>query len=235
MRLMPFNLQDRACVGRVLLVVAHRQATYVPRREHLRQRDLEVVVHFGKVPPDVPLNRYDVLALDLSPDPFSATGFGARCLRDDPALALVFFCQDATSPEVAAFLALGVGPVIVGPRGRDWFVEAAPALARAARLRRSLREVEAQIPTAPVEASNVRQVQRPLPLPVAERRFREAYLRTLVAAAPNRADAAALAGISYRSACRILHDYSVTPPPASARPPGFTDSRASPRRTQSQK
>jgi hypothetical protein len=202
-----------APLGRALFVVSHSASTYALGQKHLAALRLSATVHIGACPSEPPADDYGLVALDLSPDPAAAVHFGARLLRKDPASALFFFCEDSASPELAAILTLGITPILVGPDGRDWLVQAAPALVRLASLRRVLKKAEANVPAIPANATNATRAKRPPPLPIAEERFRETYLRALVATVGNRADAAVLAGISYRSACRILRDVGLAPEP----------------------
>jgi hypothetical protein len=99
-----------------------------------------------------------------------------------------------------------VAPVIIGPGARAWLHRAAPGLMRIARTRRALLRLEAKLPPSPKPALRPAGHNPPVPLPVAEAKFREVYVRGLLATTPNRAQAAARAGITYRTLCRICQD-----------------------------
>jgi hypothetical protein len=64
-----------------------------------------------------------------------------------------------------------------------------------------------------------------MPLTVAEQRFREAFLRQLLAEAPNRDAAARIAGIPYRTLCAMLQKLGLTSTAADRRAAERSDFR----------
>jgi hypothetical protein len=82
----------------------------------------------------------------------------------------------------------------------EWLDRALVPLARMARASRQHRAAEASLPPlpAPVDETTA------LPLPEAERRFRETYVRRILSQSANQSDAARLAGLPYTTFRSIL-------------------------------
>ena len=153
----------------------------------------------------------DLCAVDLScgADAGAAVAWAAQTLGDDPVAEIVFFSEDASAPEVAAVRALGISPIAAGRGARAWLLSVAPALVRVARARRELRQAESEVPRFLDSRSAL---GAPLPLPIAEGRFREGYIRAILARSGNRARAARQAGIPYRTMCKILQTMDINLP-----------------------
>jgi hypothetical protein len=144
-------------------------------------------------------------------------GAAEQLMRTSPESEIILFCADLQSPEVAAAQALGVKRIMERRSMINWLTEAAPHLMRVVALRRALARATACIPTtdpsgaalAPISASALRG-QELLPLPTAEARFREMYLRQLVLLeGGNRHAVARRAGVPYRTICHILHKLGI--------------------------
>jgi hypothetical protein len=116
----------------------------------------------------------------------------------------------AESPNDVAVLALrefGVERVLSQDVAAAWLPDAVGPLASIAvakrLLRRSRRALRETPHVDPLLGSDF------LPLSVAEGRFREAYLRALMAKAGSRAQAAKGAGVPYRTLCYMLERYGI--------------------------
>jgi hypothetical protein len=116
----------------------------------------------------------------------------------------------AESPNDAAVLALrefGVERVLSQDSAATWLPDAVGPLASIAVAKRLLRRSRGALREAPqldpLLGSDF------LPLSVAEGRFREAYLRALMAKAGSRAQAAKGAGVPYRTLCYMLERYGI--------------------------
>jgi hypothetical protein len=163
-------------------------------------------------PPGTLVAGHDLIAIDLSGSDGRCIAFGVEVLAGNPGAEVIFFCEDRASPYVAAAASLGLRSTVVGVGARLWLIQALPALVGAARARRAVRLAESMIPSLPerceaadlAPASRVAAPPTPLPLPIAETRFREAYVRGVLAATGDRTRAAKQAGIPYRTLCRIL-------------------------------
>jgi DNA-binding NtrC family response regulator len=139
-----------------------------------------------------------------------AIGTAQQLLGRDPSIEVIFFAE-AECTELAMARGLGIRTILAVEVVADWTLSAAASVARSVRARRALAEASKQIPPLPPlpvrppwgETSRI-------PLPVAEQRFREAFLRQLLAETPNREIAARIAGIPYRTLCAMLQKLGLT-------------------------
>lgn len=192
--------------GRVLLLT-NREAPFQGLLKQVRAR-LEFV-DCDSAGFDVGSKIYDVAVIDLCQHATAALAVATRLCRQDPATEVVLFAAQESAPEVMAVRMLGFTNLVTGTEGHDWLIRAMPALVRVARARRDMREAESAVPPRP-DATAPGELD--LPLPVAESRFRETYLRALVAATGSRSCAAERAGIPYRTLCKILQRLNIEPP-----------------------
>jgi len=219
-----------AAPGRLLLITTERRRGWALERTLTGLAPhVMAVVHVGvpRGPAAAGARAYDLVAVDVCAGAGAALAFGVDLLAASPGGGILFFCDDPALPEIAALRALGVTPLIVGAGARDWVVAAAAALVKVGRARRALALAEAAVPAfdgdlrrprgGPTATSAFAAGGRPLPLPIAEGRFRETYLRALLATAGSRGRAAQRAGISYRSLCRIAQTLGIDVP----RPPAL--------------
>lgn len=159
---------------------------------------------------------FDLTAVHIAAGAGQAVAWALERRARNPGEEVVFFCEDVRVPELAAIRSLGITPIAAGTGSGVWLVGAAPTLIRVARARHHLRTAELAVPRFVPSADDLNPGV-PLPMPVAEQRFRETYLRGLVAGAGNRARAAAHAGIPYRTLCKALQTLEIpvpTSPPA---------------------
>jgi hypothetical protein len=153
-----------------------------------------------------PLEPIDVAVLRAN-----HTGLGTTPLLYSPALGLsevVFVIDEAWSPERFALEDRGFQYIVTRSDLIAWLPEALSGLSGIARARRFSRAALANRPTPPPLASPA---QRPktITLHSAETRFRESYLRLLLAEQGSRRRAADHAGVPYRSFCEMLRKLGI--------------------------
>jgi len=161
----------------------------------------------GEAPPDVALIRLGHPELD-------ALAEAGRLLRRDPAIEIVFF-SDGEGIDLTIAEALGLHRVVPVDKLVEWLRVAGPHLVCRTQARRLLLAAERNIPPIPpLTAERPHHVQ---PLLAAEQKFREAYLRSLIAPGCDRETVARLAGVPYRTLCQMIRKLDIDVP---ARPPG---------------
>jgi hypothetical protein len=173
---------------------------------------IDVDVQVGPPPePPTTSSGVDLIAIDVSAPAGAALSWGIRLVRTWNDCTIVFFCDDPFAPELAAIKALGIVPALIATGTRAWFSQTLPALVRVARAKGALRLAESQI--EPLLGTSLQRVSgaSPVPLPVAEWRFRETYVRSILAATGNRVEAAQQAGIPYRTLCKIVQAMEIDP------------------------
>lgn len=137
-------------------------------------------------------------------------GRAAQHLASQQDCVMVFWADDLDSPQVRAARALGITRILSHEAICAWLPGALPALICESRARRRLRWAEAQVP--PVPSSDGQQsVGKCEALPQAEMKFRESYIRYVLAATRNRREAAQVAGVPYRTLCDILKKLDIRP------------------------
>ena len=160
---------------------------------------------------------------------------------DGPAVALqiatvaryvetLFFAGPCNEGELAAARDLGLARVV--PVSRLWrmLAQILGPLAQSVRLRRRLESVEQHLHRVTSEEELWSSANH-LTLPEAERRYRETYIRSLLAATGNRREAARRAGVPYTTLCEIIRKLGIPAEPRQA--PGGEE-RISVRRTNGQ-
>ena len=127
--------------------------------------------------------------------------------RAAPDVEVVFVVEDAAAPEVQAALDLGWDRLVAVDRLEEWLDRGLKPLAKLAKLERELRAARREAETA--SAGNVVPAIPNLPLSVAERRYRETFLRSKMATAGERRAAARLAGVPYTTFCVMLRKLGI--------------------------
>jgi len=163
-------------------------------------------------PADVALIRLGHAALD-------ALAEAERLLRRDPAIEIVFF-SDGEGIDLTIAEALGLNRIVPADKLVEWLRVAGPHLVCQAQARRLLLAAARNIP--PIPPFEGRHPDRIEPLPAAEQRFREAYLRSLLAPGRDRETVARLAGVPYRTLCQMIRKLDIDVP---AQRPGRRPSR----------
>ena len=127
--------------------------------------------------------------------------------RVAPEIEIVFVVEDPTVPEVQAAWDLGWERLVSSAGLEEWLDRALKPLAKFARLKRQLTMARQDAETAC--AGNVVPEVSNLPLGVAERRYRETFLRSKMATAGERRAAARLAGVPYTTFCVMLRKLGI--------------------------
>jgi hypothetical protein len=160
---------------------------------------LDLNVSDGFVQPD----RLEVAAINLEGTTPEGLVFAAELGAQVPSVQFVFWFEGETSsPGEDAARSLGVQRIVPRSQLVEWLASALEPLARIARAKREQASAEAILPTLP--GLDRGRGAASLPLPEAERSFRESYLRALLAQASNARIAAERAGVPYTTLCSML-------------------------------
>jgi hypothetical protein len=124
-----------------------------------------------------------------------------------PNLEIAFVVEDTSAPEVQAAWDLGWQRIVAAEGLEAWLDRGLLPLCRLARLRRQT--LAAEISAAELSAGDVVPTPSDLPLSVAERRYRETFLRAKLATAGGRREAARLAGVPYTTFCVMLRKLGI--------------------------
>ena len=124
-----------------------------------------------------------------------------------PDVEVVFVTADRCAPEVQAAFDLGWQRIVAASGLEGWLERAMLPLCRLASLRRQT--TRAQLAAAELAAGDVVPGPSALPLGVAERRYRETFLRGKLAMAGGRREAARLAGVPYTTFCVMLRKLGI--------------------------
>ncbi len=196
--------------ARVVLVDEHqlRASTLAAA---LKAADQEIIVISG--PDGLALRDElfpaDLVLLALGGRQVSALATGAEAVQRNPYAEVVFYCDDAYAPEIAAAAVLGITRIVPAQHIGAWLVRAGGLLARAASLRRAAAAMLANVPAPPLVSLDDPSATR-LALPTAEMRFRESYIRCLLTQSGTRQEAARRAGVPYRTMCEMIRKLGIT-------------------------
>jgi len=155
----------------------------------------------------------EVLAVDLQ---FGDTGsegiaLGIGLLKEAPGAEVVFLADSLNLPEVRAANDIGISRLVETRDLPRYLGVALEPLAELARARRRLEDAQRAVERVSFGTYPPSQTS-PLPLPVAERRYRESHLRACLAKAGSRRAAAQLLGVPYTTFCVMLRKLGITPP-----------------------
>ncbi len=150
----------------------------------------------------------DLVLLALGGRQVSALATGAEAVQRNPYAEVIFYCDDADAPEVASASVLGITRIVPANQMSSWLGRAGAQLARAACLRRAAAAMIAQAPEPPTLSVDSPTAPR-LPLPTAEMRFRESYIRCLLTQSGSRQEAARRAGVPYRTMCEMIRKLGI--------------------------
>src|SRR4051812_4458242 len=151
----------------------------------------------------------DVALIRLGHPELDALAEAGRLLRRDPAIEIVFF-SDGEGIDLTIAEALGLNRIVPSDKLVDWLRLAGPHLVCQTQARRLLLTAARNIP--PIPPFGVRLPDRIEPLPAAEQRFREAYLRGLLDRGRDRETVARLAGVPYRTLCQMIRKLNIDVP-----------------------
>ena len=151
----------------------------------------------------------DLVLLALGGRQVSALATGAEAVQRNPYAEVIFYCDDPEAPEVAAAAVLGITRIVPAQQMAAWLTRAGGLLARAACLRRAAAAMIADAPPAPKLEGDGGSPTTRLPLPTAEMRFRESYIRCLLTQSGSRQEAARRAGVPYRTRCEMIRKLGI--------------------------
>jgi hypothetical protein len=137
----------------------------------------------------------DVVIVGLGVTP-ATLPFVMAVLLEQPWMHAVFVAPAKPCPETEALRCIGAHYVFAEAQLLGWLAGALPALSGHSRARRCLAEAERALPAFPPSLEPAL-ADPDLPLPQAEQRFRESYLRLVLSRAQSQKGAARLAGIPY--------------------------------------
>jgi hypothetical protein len=123
-------------------------------------------------------------------------------------LATIFLAGPRDEGEVAAARTLGLGRVISGAELLASLDRILFPLAECVRLRRRMEEAEHRLQQVTLDDQSHCDRRR-VTLPEAERRYRETYVRSLLAETGNRREAARRAGVPYTTLCEIIRKLGI--------------------------
>ena len=123
-------------------------------------------------------------------------------------LETVLFAGARQEAEIAAALDLGLGRVVPSSELFPSLARVLAPLAECVRLRRRLEDAEHRVRRLSDEESRDASSGR-VSLHEAERRYRETYIRSLLAESGNRREAARRAGIPYTTLCEIIRKLGI--------------------------
>jgi CheY-like chemotaxis protein len=124
-----------------------------------------------------------------------------------PDLEVVFVVDDSGAPEAQAAWDLGWQRLVDPDSIEGWLERGLKPLATLVRLKRQV--TLARHEAERLSAGTVVPTVAPLPLAVAERRYRETFLRSKLAMAGERREAARLAGVPYTTFCVMLRKLGI--------------------------
>jgi DNA-binding NarL/FixJ family response regulator len=150
----------------------------------------------------------DVLLVDLLFGGSEGIALGLDLVKKVPHAELVFVVRDRSAPEVRAAVDLGITRFLEASELPQWFDLALDRLARLARAQRMLDEARRSVGELTWWRGEA--PSSPLPLAVAERRYREAFLRANLAKAGGRRMAAKMAGVPYTTFCMMLRKLGIS-------------------------
>jgi DNA-binding NtrC family response regulator len=149
----------------------------------------------------------EVALIDLLFGQGAGIALACEVQRCAPHVAVVFFVEHPGAPEAHAARDLGITRVVAIADLPAWLAETLAPLADAARAERTLQAARLALGRQAPDDSGAPSTE--LPLPVAERRYREAYLRACMSRAGGRREAARLAGVPYSSLCVMLRKLGI--------------------------
>jgi DNA-binding NarL/FixJ family response regulator len=159
--------------------------------------------------------RPEVLLLDLLIHGSEGIALGIELGKQAPSAEVVFLVEDHNDPELRVAKDMGISRFVEVRDVEGWLAAALEPLARMARAERELQEARRRVAALDIwkiEAPAERpETTRILPLAVAEQRYREAYLRGVMARADGRRNAARIAGVPYTTFCLMLRKLGISP------------------------
>jgi len=151
---------------------------------------------------------FDVAVVALSEANLDALSFSLRMRKNLGRPEVVFVTDDPDGPIAAGLAELGIELILPLEAAKNWLREELPTLTIVARTRRAHDEGRARLGIRGIQPPDLRTTRG---LFVAERAYRETYVRGLLALTESRREAAALARVSYRTLSHILAKLGIAP------------------------
>jgi CheY-like chemotaxis protein len=149
----------------------------------------------------------EVAVIDLLFREGRGIALAVELARVAPEIEVLFIVDDGAEPEVQAAWDLGWNRLVASDALADWMDRGLRPLAQLVSLKRQVASVRHD--TLRLAAGNVVPEVAELPLGVAERRYRETFLRSKLAMAGGRREAARLAGVPYTTFCVMLRKLGI--------------------------
>jgi DNA-binding NtrC family response regulator len=156
-------------------------------------------------------HRPEVIAVDILFEGNQGLAAGIDLLKEAPGAELAFVVERTDLPEIRAARDIGISRFIRADNLAHYLSTAIEPLARLARARRAHEEAQRAVQALPAWEDDPPVAA--LPLAVAERRFRESYLRASLAQGGGRRATAQLAGVPYTTLCVMLRKLGIKPRP----------------------
>ena len=165
----------------------------------------------------------EVLLIDLLVHGSEAIALGIELGKLAPNAQLVFLVEKGTDPELRVAKDMGITRFVEMKNVSAWLAVALQPLAMLARAQRDLQEARREVDELGLWAqrhsdtaaheNDEPSMAKPVPLAVGEGRYREAYLRAILAraGAGGRRTAARLAGVPYTTFCLMLRKLGISP------------------------
>ena len=150
----------------------------------------------------------DLVLLALGGRQVSALATGAEAVQRNPYAEVIFYCDDPDAPEVSAAAVLGITRIVPAQNMAAWLRARARCWRAAPICVGRRRRPRGGVPGPPTLAT-VRPEAARLPLPTAEMRFRESYIRCLLTQSGSRQEAARRAGVPYRTMCEMIRKLGI--------------------------
>jgi len=149
----------------------------------------------------------EVAVIDLLFREGRSIALAVELARVAPEIEMLFIVDDGGAPEVQAAWDLGWNRLVASDAITGWMDRGLGPLAQLVSLKRQV--ASARHDTERLCAGNVVPEVAELPLGVAERRYRETFLRSKLAMAGGRREAARLAGVPYTTFCVMLRKLGI--------------------------
>ena len=149
----------------------------------------------------------EVAVIDLLFREGRSIALAVELARIAPEIEMLFIVDDGGAPEVQAAWDLGWNRLVASNALAGWMDRGLGPLAQLVSLKRQVASVRHD--TERLCAGNVVPEVAALPLGVAERRYRETFLRSKLAMAGGRREAARLAGVPYTTFCVMLRKLGI--------------------------
>jgi CheY-like chemotaxis protein len=157
------------------------------------------------------IHRPEVLLVDVQLGQGEGIAAAIELLGVSPGAETVFVAETLDAPEVRAARDVGVSRFVQAADLAGYLAVAVAPLARLARARRTLAEAQREVERLPSWSTPAETSGGGIPLAVAERRYRESYLRATLAKGGGRRVAARLTGVPYTTFCVMLRKLGITP------------------------